>query len=634
MSTLYGWAGTIARVDLSSGQISTINTEKYALKYIGGKGIIHRIAWEEIPRGTGAFDPENRLIIATGPLTGTLAPTSGRTEIGGVAAQSFPEMYSHSGVGGWFGPELKYAGFDALIIQGKAPSPCYLWITDNKIEIRDARRLWGLGTYGTQQELQKEHSNGVRSLVIGPAGEHKSRIAVLSTDNNDAAGQGGFGGVAGSKNLKAICVKGTRSINIASPDKLLKLRAELTPGKSKNPGKLYANFEFDAHVIENVPYQQFKVACTHACHKFCMPAFRDVPRATRPGLHNSQIGCIGDVVLGWQYSMKSKDGKYLDWPLWDIDLKRGTEALELINEYGINQFEVLGGMIPWIIMAAHEGLLTEKDFGFPINPNNPDWWVKILHIIAYREGFGDLLAEGTTRTINTLGNEKYGETIYRGKREYYGKQMPTPVSLQQAWGYAAHWSGRGVQSAAPYPDWLLRALTWMTQTRDSNNDTHHRDRPEWLEEFKKDPYRGDMGPWMVIWDENRSELKCALTLCDWVFPNPYVMSAEAELYSVVTGIQSSQEELDRIGERLKNMQRAVLIRNHDRTRDLEVNKIVAFFKRPDGSQGISIDEGEFAIMVDHYYEQRGWDKTKGWPTRKKLIELDLQDVADELSILS
>lgn len=634
MISPYGWTGKIARVDLSSGQVSTVSTEKYAPKFIGGKGLMHRLAWEEIPRGTRAFDPENRLMITTGPLTGTPAPTSGRVEIGGVAPQSFPEMYSHSGVGGWLGAELKYAGFDAIIIQGKASSPCYLWINDGRIEIRDAGRLWGLGTYGTQQELQKEHGKDVRSLVIGPAGERKSRIAVLLTDNNSAAGQGGFGGVAGSKNLKAICIKGSQSIRIAHPDELLRIRAELSPEKFKNPGKSGADFEFDAHVIKNVPYQKFNVACTHACHKFCMQAFKDVPRATRPGLHNNQIGCIGTMVIGWQNSMTWEDDTSLKWPLWNINLERGIEALELINEYGLNQFELLGGMIPWIVMAAHEGILTEKDFGFSINPNDPEWWVKILHMITYREGLGDLLAEGTTRAISVLGMDKYGKTIYTGQRENDGKEMPTPVSLQQAWGYAAHWGGRGVQSSVPYPDWLLRALTWMTQTRDSNDDTHHRSRPEWLEEFRKDPYRGEIGPRMAIWDENRSELKCALTLCDWAFPNPYVPGAEARLYSAVTGIDTSQDELDKAGERLKNMQRAVLIRNHDRTRDVEVKEILPFYKRPDGSKGISIDENEFAIMVDHYYEQRGWDKVSGWPTRAKLVELGLQDVADELSILT
>jgi len=631
MSRLYGWTGNILRVDLSSGQIYTVDTESYVPKFIGGKGLIHRIAWEEIPRGTGAFDPENRLMIATGPLTGIPAPTSGRAEVGGVAPQCSPEMYSHSGVGGWFGAELKYAGFDAIIIQGKAPSPCYLWINDGKAEIKDASSIWGLGTYSTQQELQKKHGKGVCSLVIGPAGEHKSRIAVLLTDNSSAAGQGGFGGVAGSKNLKAICVKGSQSVKIAHPDELLKIRSEISRQPSKNPVEVDADFVYDRHTVENVAYQRFGVACGHACDRRCFSAFMDVSKATRPGLHNAQIGCIAPMSIGWQHSNTWKNETPIEWPLWAQNFDRGAEALGLINEYGLNQYELLGGMVPWIVMAAHEGVLTEKDFGFPINPDDAEWWVKLLHILAYREGFGDILAEGTTRAINTLGKEKYGETIYTGHRGFGSeRQIPTPISIQQAWGYAEHWSGRGLNSSLPYPDWLLRALTWMTQTRDSNNDTHHRDKAEWMDEFRKDPYRGKMGPWMAIWDEHRSELKCSLTLCDRAFPMPYNSDAEARLFSAVTGEDATEEEMDRVGERLKNMQRAVLIRNHDRSRNVEVNEIVPFFKRPDGTKGISIDEGEFAIMVDNYYEQRGWDRLTGWPTRAKLEKLDLKDVADEL----
>jgi aldehyde:ferredoxin oxidoreductase len=633
MNGLYGWTGNILRVDLTSNRLSTVDTTNYALKFIGGKGLMHRLAWEEIPRGTGAFDPENRLMIAAGPLTGTLSPTSGRAEVAGVAPQCFPEMYSHSGFGGWFGATLKYAGFDAIIIQGKAPRPSYLWIHDGEAEIRNANDIWGLGSYGTQKELQKSHGKDISSLVIGPAGEHKSRIAVLLTDNTNAAGQGGFGGVAGSKNLKAICVKGTKSVKIAHPDELFNIRTEISPQPSKNPAKVRASFDYEGHQIEGVPYQQFKVACTHACHTCCMPAFKDIPKITRPGLHTAQIDCIGQMAIGWEHCGVWQDTAPIEWPLWSMNLERGAEASELINEYGLNKYELLGGMIPWIAMAAYEEILTEKDFGFPININEPEWWVRFLHMLAYREGFGDLLSEGTTRAINALGKEKYGDTIYTGLRRLGIQKMQTPISLQEAWGYSGHWSGRGINASLPYPDWLLRVLTWMTQTRDSNNDTHHRSKKEWMGEFQKNPYRGDMGPAMVIWDEHRSELKCALTLCDWVFPMPYMSDIEARLYSAVTGIETTEEKMDKVGERLKNQVRAILIRNHDRTRNLEVNEILPFCKIPDGSKGITIDESEFSIMVDNYYKQRGWDRTNGWPTRTKLEELDLKDVADELAIL-
>ncbi len=628
---LYGWTGKILRVDLSSGHVSTDETGKYAHKYIGGKGLMPRLAWEEIPRGTGAFDAENRLFIAAGPLTGTPAPTSGRIEIGGVSPQSLPEMYSHSGVGSWFGAELKYAGFDTIVIHGKAPAPCYIWINDGNVEIKSAGHLWGLSTCSTQQELRNIHGKTIKSLVIGPAGELRSRIAVILADNGSAAGQGGFGGVAGSKNLKAICVKGSKSLKIARPDELLELRG-LMRQPSKNPLSPAGQFEFFNHTIDNVPWKKFNTACTHSCDRQCMPAFVDIHRAKRPGFHSAEMGCIGKMAAGWLHSDGWNDNPPVEWPLWKPDLRRGAEAVELMNEFGLNQYELLAGMVPWIVMAAHEGLLKETDFGFPVNPDEPEWWLKFLEMVAFRKGFGDILAEGTTRAINMLGKEKYGNTIYTGVRRYKHTLRPTPISLQQAWGYAAHWSGRGINASLPFPDWLLRALTWMTQSRDSNNDTHHRSRRAVMDEFRKNPYRGEFGPRMAIWDEHRSEIKCSLTLCDWAFPQPYFSSAESRLYSAVTGLDTTEEELDRSGERFKNLQRAVLIRNNDRSRDIEVTEILEFFKRPDGTKGISIDENEFQIMVSNYYRQRGWDTETGRPTRSKLKDLGLGDVADGLGL--
>jgi aldehyde:ferredoxin oxidoreductase len=632
MSTsLFGWTGQILRADLSSGDLSVVDTRKYSDKYIGGKGLMHRLAWEEIPRGVGAFDPENRLMVTTGPLTGTPAPTSGRTEVGGVAAQCYPEMYSHSGFGGWFGPELKYAGFDAVIVQGKAPSPCYLWINDGKAEIRNAGMLWGMGSYGTQRELEKIHGKGTKSLVIGPAGERQSRIATLLTGASNAAGQGGFGGVAGSKNLKAISVKGTKSIRIAHPDKLLETRSSVSLKPTKNPLKTNSRFEYFSHVIENVPYQSFYTACSHSCDRFCMPAFMDVTQASQPGQISGEMGCIAQLGIGWEVGESwTKQETPLSWPLWRSKLERGMETVRLMNEYGLNQYDILGGMVPWIVMASHEGILSDEDFGFEIEPDEPEWWTKFLKMMAYRQGFGDLLAEGTTRAINTLGKSVFGDTVYTGERKLGEKQMPTPVSLQQGWGYAEHYSGRGLNSSVPFPDWLLSALAWMNQSRDAFNDTHVKSRLDWMNKFRENPYKGETGAWIAIWNENRSEFKCSLILCDYAFPMPYFVNAEAYLFSAVTGQLMTAEEADLIGERLKNLQRAVLVRNYDRNRKMEEAEIIPFFKRPDGSTGATLDETQFKILVDNYYDQRGWNRDTGRPTRAKLEELGLKDVADVL----
>jgi aldehyde:ferredoxin oxidoreductase len=289
MGPLFGWAGNILKVDLSTATIQTIDTERYVPKYLGGKGLIHRIAWDEIPRGTGAFDPDNRLILAVGPLTGTPAPTSGRAEIGGVAPQSNPEMYSHSGIGGRIGAELKYAGFDAIIIHGKASNPCYLWINDGICEIKDASQLWGLSTYSTQLELQNIHGKNITSLTIGPAGEHESRIAVLITGSHNAAGQGGFGGVAGSKNLKAISIKGSKNVRIACPDKLLGIRRNISKPQYKNPLTMESKFEYDGHLVDGRLFRKFHTACSHACDRYCATALMGIPESTRPGVHDIKV---------------------------------------------------------------------------------------------------------------------------------------------------------------------------------------------------------------------------------------------------------------------------------------------------------------------------------------------------------
>ena len=219
-----GWVGKILRVDLTSGKISESSTFDYVPKFLGGRGLGAKICWDEVPPEVGAFDPENRLIFATGPLQGTLAPSSGRLTVVGKSPQTGPtESFVRSGVGGHFAPELKWAGYDALIIQGKASKPVYLLITDHKAEILDAAGLWGLDTYQTQQTIWKLHGPKTRAMVIGKAGEIESRIASILTDTGNASSQGGFGGVMGSKNLKAIAIRGTGSVTVARPKELMEL---------------------------------------------------------------------------------------------------------------------------------------------------------------------------------------------------------------------------------------------------------------------------------------------------------------------------------------------------------------------------------------------------------------------------
>ena len=224
MSEIYGWTGKILKVDLSSGGISTVSTMKYVPNFIGGLGIASRIAWEELTPGIDGFDEEIILFVMVGPLTGTLASGAGRVEVLGIAPQQHPPVFSRSGMGGHWGSELKYAGYDGIIVVGKAKEPVYLWIDDGKVEILDASNLWGRGTYGTTMALRSIHGKKTRVISCGQAGETLSRIAIIQTETGNAAGQGGYGGVMGSKNLKAIACRGeSKNIDFSDPEKVKEL---------------------------------------------------------------------------------------------------------------------------------------------------------------------------------------------------------------------------------------------------------------------------------------------------------------------------------------------------------------------------------------------------------------------------
>ena len=634
-----GWTGTILRVDLSKNQITTADTSKYVPKFIGGIGIAQRIAWEEIPRGTKAFDENNLLIITNGPVTGTLAPGGGKGAVSGVGAQQLPEMFSTSSVGGFFTTELKFAGYDAVVIKGKAAAPCYLLIEDDKVEIKEAGRIWGLGTYDTQKELKKMYGPRVQTLCIGPAGENLVRLAIMTTDTESAAAQGGFGAVAGWKNLKAICVKGSGSVKVAKPADLVKIQEEwLTVTKpAKKPWVSSGSWSHDGHKYDNVPYRRLAISGCWGCNRSCHPMFQDVPRVTRTGFHSNQWGCIGPMTATWQTPAG------MDWPLYKLGVEAGFEMTELINDYGLNEWELLGGMIIWIAQANAVGVLTDSRFGTHIDLNDPYFWRDLLHMITYREGFGDLLAEGTTRAINTLGKNEFGETMYRGKRIWAkgssrvpdgGPQVDTPISLQHSWGFAGHDCGREIHPHVFYPDWIIRALMWMSNSRDPQSMSHVKSCTAWNDEYRKapNPYFSPRLPAVAIFNEHRAQIKDSMTGCDSIHPRVggAQQNIEARTFSAVTGIEKSEEEFDKMAERQYNQFRALLMRNNDRDREMELKEIMPWYRRPD-SMGIPINEADFMVTVDNYLDQRGWDKKTGWPTRATLEKLDLKDVADELA---
>mgnify|MGYP005846824479 CR=1 FL=1 len=648
----YGWAGRILRVDLARGKIEEQSTSDYVPDYIGGRGIATRIAWDELKPGIGAFDPENLLMLFTGPLTGTTAVYSGRTEVLGLGPQGWPhEWFTRSGMGGRWGPELKYAGYDGIVVKGASDKPVYLWVSDGKAEIRDASHLWGKGSYETQQTLIAAHGRGTKVVTIGQAGENLSRIAVISTETESAAGQGGFGGVMGAKKLKAIAVRGTLPIRVAHPDEFYR-KSVLIADECHQAFWRAKQARKKAGVVDPPsPYGQRSWACTQGCTEPCASYYTQVPGVLCQGqTHAGQLHCVA-----WLFQGMGKDHFYD----WKTGFEAGFEASKFANDWGINHWELLLGIIPWLRDCREAGLLNDLD-GMPIDLDEPRFWYELMRKIAFREGVGDILSEGGWRAHLKLG---------------IGHEQARP--LYAAWGYSGHWDGHGDHANyIVFPYWVVAGLQWAVDTRDPISSGHgYSEAIMWWNKFNQ-PEHGLVWEQMIPigqrlfgapkaidplggyedktqpahWHTLRSVLKDSVTVDDEMFPR--IFSAKTEdgfaragemegpsfeyhLFKEATGTDWPESELTRACERIINLDRGLQIRDFGRTRQ-DDECIIPYLETPENwpnpmiGEKQALDAEQFRQLMTQLYQLRGWDPETGRPTEAKLKELGLSEVAETL----
>ena len=645
-----GWAGKILRVDLTRGKAEEQSTSDYVPDYIGGRGVATRIAWDELRPGVTAFSPDNIFMVFTGPLTGTTAPFSGRVEVCALSPQGWPhEWFTRSGMGGHWGPELKYAGYDGVVVTGCADKPVYLWIDDGRAEIKGASHLWGLGTYETQQRLMAEHGPRTRIITIGQAGEKQSRIAAVCSETESAAGQGGFGAVMGSKKLKAIAVRGTGSLKIAHPDEFLRkslaIRQECHTAWSAHPS------EDPGRAERARKYGERRWACTQQCTDACTMFYQHVPSVVYKGqTYAGSLHCAAPLFEGLG------PDHFYDWK---IGFEAGFEVAKLANDWGLNHWELLFGLFPWLRDCRRAGLLSDLD-GMPIDLDNPEFWVETVRKTAFREGIGDILAEGGWRAHLALG---------------IGHEQAKP--LWAAWGYAGHWDGHGDWgNFVVFPYWLVAGLQWAVDTRDPMSSGHGYAQsimsfckfssPEHGLDWDKmiaiaghlygngraiDPLGGYEGKAAAaVWHTLRSCLKDSAPVDDQMFPRVFSArtddsfaradgmegpSFEYHLLKEATGTDWPESELTRACERIINLDRAIQIRDYGRTRK-DDESIIPYLETPENwvnpmigeKQGLDADR--FRRVMDEFYQLRGWDPQMGWPTEGKLKELGLGEVAEGL----
>jgi aldehyde:ferredoxin oxidoreductase len=614
-----GWAGELLWVDLSTSQIDRVPTSDFEpQRYIGGVGLNSKIFWELGSPGVDAFDAESPLIISVGPLTGISGPFN-RAEVGGIAPQAYPqELHAYSGFGGKFPSEIKYAGYDGVVIVGKADGPVYLSIEDGDVEIRDADDVWGLDTFETQQVLMARHPDA-SVLTIGPAGENLSRIAVILNETASCAGQGGYGAVMGSKNLKAVVVHGTGTVRVARPNELLNLlkqrrrSGEWVAGSHQTWGRYPLMGGAIRETMENRYLKKFS-GC-YGCPFQCQ-GFYDVP-GTGKGVQM--------CTESW-YGFFSGDCAEA---MWDGNI--------MSQKLGINNRELLGMMI-YLVTGVEEGIFTRDDVGLSSIPyldsrHLPEYGGREVHHEFLEELLGGIaggtspFAQGLARAAEQLGQRAVN---------HFDTDYP-------AYGYHSHHI-EDVQSA----------LHWATDTRDPFNSCH-----DYTSSFAWYPdvadHFGVPGGHFVgsrrmvypeserstVWVQHHQCIKNSLPICEYasmpdLFFHPPTMDIrifESRLLSAVTGVDSSAEELWEAGERIWNLRRAIMVLRENRLREDDTLNHHWFERVVGAGDEVlpePLDRTQWEDVKDRYYALRGWNSSNGRPTRDKLEQLGMGDVADTL----
>jgi len=651
-----GYTGHFLRVNLDTDSTSVEETPD-PTKWLGPRGWNAYYGWTEVGPGVGPFGPENRFVISAGPLVGTTAPTAGRCAVSSLAPRGYPEpMWATSTIGGYIGAELKFAGFDGIVVQGQADSPRYLLIEDSKVSLRDASDLWGKSAFETQQILKDRHSRQHQIACIGPAGENRVRFACILHRLSNASGNGGFGGVLGAKNLKAIVVRGTGGVDIADPDAFNEAVSyvwNLARGGLSYTGYPDAGFPV--------------VACTHGCSVRCYMRVRTLEEDYFGAGSRRYMGkCVGGCWAGGvaEFRLQSANGDEVYIPPSDGRFEHGQSLGQLAESMGMTAWAY------WTwgrYLRALRALGIDEIGGEKLDLENENWWRDWIMKTAHREGLGNDFADDVPR--------------------FYDKYQPGPRHVADFFadggsrGHGWHREGRTMERH-PSPYWEHSALLYASSTRDVSPSTHGffflnalygypdhplspEEIPARLKELSVKLYGSEKAvfPGMecietaTAFHQHRAMIKDSLGVCDYVFPMVRRtfdakedferemaaehgdisgdLAAEAKLFAPCTGLDISIKEMESpIAERIVNVERCIEVRNNGRDRDGD-ELVIPHYQWHDKTDGthLSLDASEFRDLLDRYYDLRGWNRVTGWPTPNKLRELDLDDLADTISEL-
>ncbi len=604
--TLKGWTGFFLKVDLTK---STATAEAYdenlALNFLGGRGFAIKILWDTLKQGTDPLSPENKLIFATGPLTGIGLPNSGKLVI--ASKSPLTGGYGDGNSGSWAAVNIRKAGYDALVIEGKASTPIILHVKDKTVEFLDAKDLWGKSSFEVEDQLRKKYSKLAGIVSIGPAGENLVRFATVVSQNGRAGGRPGMGAVMGSKNLKAVVIEGTQPITLANPEDMKRLAVEGYKELLTKP--LYSFWKRQGTMSTVEWCQENSCLPTYNYKQGVFDKAEGIGGFTMEKLKVSNRGCpqcnmtCGNVV-------KDSEGKDSELDYENVvmlgsniglgDLAQVATLNRLADEFSFDGIS-LGSAIGFAMEASEKGLIAEK-----ISWGDFEAIKSLISDIAHRRGLGAVLADGVRSAAVTIG---------KGSSDWAMHVKGLEVSA-----YDCH--------IAPG-----MALAYGT----SSIGAHHKD------------------AWIITWEikagrENYNEAKVehliktqllrggafeALTVCR--FPHGS-LGFELEWYhkylSASTGQDFSMDKLNLISDRILTLIRAFWVREYGSnwSRSLDVPPM-RWFNEPltDGPlKGSVLNLEKYSDMLDIYYQKRGWSQN-GVPTKETLERLGLADVASQLT---
>jgi aldehyde:ferredoxin oxidoreductase len=633
----------IAYIDLSTREIKVrpipVDVRR---KFLGGRGLDAYLLYNHTKKGCDPLGSENTVMVSGGILTATLASATARTHV--MAKSPLGGMLGSCNMGGFFAPELAWAGFHHLVIKGKAEKPVYLWIHNGKIEIRDARHLWGQTTTETQWAIREELSDeDIKSLVIGPAGENLVRFANVMTGIKNSGGRTGMGAVMGSKNLKAIAARGTMDIKIAYPkealdynkrfiDQITSAKVNQTQGTFGTPFIWGATNSWGGVRCRNFQYNQELY-----CDEIEPEAIDEVCAETMGPYH--MAGCFGcQVHCRAKYKIPTGPyaGKYDEGPEYTSQGAfccepdcRSIETLltgnHLVNQWGMDNLET-GSIISWAMELYELGILTDKETdGLELRFSNDEALLEMVKRICFREGWlGDTLAEGGIIASEKIGKNSFDYLIQvKGVNNLHSDERATPglaLNIATASRGSDHLRSRPAIDLYHLPQEVMRKIYSNPVPYDGPLSSEHTE------------YIGK--PWQVFWHENCYMAVDCLGICKYhtVFLGPTLPNFEdwTKVLYYNTGLEFTPREIWDIAERCNMIERLFNLREGLTREDLKKGDMLnhRYFDEPTrrGAPdvvGRVIDREKFKKMIDEFYEYKGLDQN-GVPKPETLKRLGLE----------